>query len=279
MKVLDIGSGWGGLALTLARDYGADVTGVTLSTDQYETSQAARQGSRPRRPGDVQAARLSRTSPAPYDRIVSVGMFEHVGLRNFGEYFRPSEAAAEAGRRRAPAHDRPHGDAGPASMPGCANTSSPAPICRACRSSTPLVEERNMWLTDFELLRVHYAEDACALGRALPGAPRRVAAMHDERFCRMWEFYLVLNEVAFRHRSARRLPDAADQTDRRACRSPATTCMTARPRRGEATARRIRVGQRQGEAATQEGAGEGSGRQRISGGRSARQRRAAGSSS
>ncbi len=85
-KVLDIGSGWGGLALYLARVAGADVTGVTLSAEQHEISRR-----RAKEAGLEHRVRFHlrdyREVSGRYDRIVSVGMFEHVGVRHYGEFF------------------------------------------------------------------------------------------------------------------------------------------------------------------------------------------------
>ncbi len=199
MKVLDIGSGWGGLALTLARDYGANVTGVTLSTDQYETSKrrAEEAGLADRVTFKLQDY---RHEAGPYDRIVSVGMFEHVGLRNFGEYFDHLKRLL-----------KPDGvvllhTIGRMARPAGINAWMrkyifPGAYLPSLSQLTPLVEERNMWLTDLELLRVHYSKTLAVWNERFQARRADVAAMHDERFCRMWEFYLVLNEVAFLHRS------------------------------------------------------------------------------
>lgn len=199
MKVLDIGSGWGGLALTLARDYGAIVTGVTLSTDQFETSKrrAEEAGLSDRVTFKLQDYRHETDA---YDRIVSVGMFEHVGLRNFGEYFDHLKRLL-----------KPDGvvllhTIGRMATPGGINAWMkkyifPGAYLPSLSQLMPLIEERDMWLTDLELLRVHYSKTIAVWNERFQARRADVAAMHDERFCRMWEFYLVLNEVAFRYRS------------------------------------------------------------------------------
>jgi cyclopropane-fatty-acyl-phospholipid synthase len=199
MKVLDIGSGWGGLALTLARDYSITVTGVTLSTDQFETSQK-----RAREAGlaDRVTFKLQdyRDETEAYDRIVSVGMFEHVGRRNFAEFFDHLNRLL-----------KPDGVAllhtiGRMATPSGINAWMlkyifPGAYLPSLSQLTPLVEERDMWLTDLELLRVHYSKTLAAWHERFQERRAEVAAMHDERFCRMWEFYLVLNEVAFFYRT------------------------------------------------------------------------------
>ncbi len=199
MKVLDIGSGWGGLALTLARDYGVTVTGVTLSTDQYETStrRAAEAGLADRVTFKLQDY---RNETETYDRIVSVGMFEHVGLRNFDEYFDHLSRLL-----------KPDGvvllhTIGRMTTPGPINAWMlkyifPGAYLPSLSQLTPLVEERAMWFTDIELLRVHYSKTLAVWNERFQARRAEVAAMHDERFCRMWEFYLILNEVAFLYRT------------------------------------------------------------------------------
>ena len=199
MEVLDIGSGWGGLSLTLARDFGVNVTGVTLSVDQYETSlrRAEEAGLSDR----VTFKLLDyRDEPATYDRIVSVGMFEHVGLRNYGEFFDHL--------------DRLLKPAGVALLHTIGRMTTPAPInawmekyifpgayLPSLSQLAPLVEQRGLWLTDFEMLRLHYARTLEEWNERFQAKRAEIAEMFDERFCRMWEFYLLLNVTAFRHRA------------------------------------------------------------------------------
>ena len=130
-KVLDIGSGWGGMGLFLSQQFGVDVTGVTLSKEQHAvSSRRALEG------GVADRVRFKlldyRQEPGRYDRIVSVGMFEHVGVAHYVEFFTQGEGAAGRRRRHAAAFDRPHGAAGRAPTPGCASTSSPAATPLPC---------------------------------------------------------------------------------------------------------------------------------------------------
>ena len=199
MKVLDIGCGWGGLALTLARDYGANVTGVTLSTDQYETAvrRVEEAGLADRVTIKLQDYRHETDS---YDRIVSVGMFEHVGPRNFSEFFDHVDRLM-----------RPDGvvllhTIGRMATPGPINAWMrkyifPGAYLPTLSQLMPLLEERGLWLADLEMLRIHYAKTLAVWDERFQARRAEIAAMHDERFCRMWEFYLQLNEIAFRHRS------------------------------------------------------------------------------
>jgi cyclopropane-fatty-acyl-phospholipid synthase len=197
--VLDIGSGWGGLALTLARDHGVRVTGVTLSVDQYQTSLRR-----------AQEAGLSdrvtfklldyRDEPGSFDRIVSVGMFEHVGLRNYGEFFDHI--------------DRLLKPEGIALLHTIGRMAPPAPInawmekyifpgayLPSLSQLAPLMEQRGLWLADYEMLRIHYAKTLAAWNERFQMRRGEFAQMFDERFCRMWEFYLQLCEIAFLHRT------------------------------------------------------------------------------
>lgn len=199
MRVLDIGSGWGGLALHLAREYGVEVTGVTLSVDQYQTSLRRAQEAHL---ADRVTFKLQdyRHEPGSYDRIVSVGMFEHVGRRNFAEYFEHIDRLL-----------KPDGVAlihtiGRMATPGPINAWMlkyifPGAYLPSLSHLVPLIEKRGLWLTDFEMLRLHYAKTLEAWDQRFQARREEIAAMFDERFCRMWEFYLQLCETAFRHRT------------------------------------------------------------------------------
>ena len=199
MKVLDIGCGWGGLALTLARDYGAHVTGVTLSTDQFETAsrRVQEQGL-----GDRITIKLQdyRDEAGTYDRIVSVGMFEHVGPRNFDEFFdhldgllAPDGVALvhTIGRMATPEPINPW----------VRKHIFPGAYLPSLSQLMPPLEKRGMWLGDLEMLRVHYAKTLEAWDERFQARRADIESLFDARFCRMWEFYLRLNVLAFRLRS------------------------------------------------------------------------------
>ena len=197
MKVLDIGSGWGGLALYLAAEHKVHVTGVTLSTDQLETSV--------RRAGAVGFAdRVTfklqdyRSEPEAYDRVVSVGMFEHIGRRNFKEFFghldrllRPDGVALlhTIGRRPPPEPINPW----------MQKYIFPGAYVPSLSQLAPLIERQGLWLTDTETLRIHYAKTLVAWQERFQAKRTEVAEMFDERFCRMWEFYLGATEMSFRN--------------------------------------------------------------------------------
>lgn len=197
MKVLDIGCGWGGLGLYLAREADVSVTGVTLSTEQYHHAKArAREAGLDDR---VDFKLLDyREARGTFDRIVSVGMFEHVGASHFREFF-------------AKARDLLTDDGvlllhsiGRMEPPG--NTNAwlrkyifPGGYTPAMSEVLAAVERERLYVTDIEILRLHYARtlshwyDRFAANRA------EVERLYDERFCRMWEFYLKGCEVAFKY--------------------------------------------------------------------------------
>jgi len=195
-SVLDIGSGWGGMAMTLAKDYGADVTGVTLSTEQLEL---ARQR--------VEAAGLSdkvrfeltdyRDVTQQFDRIVSVGMLEHVGAPNFGGYFETVKRLL-----------KDDGSAlihsiGRMSGPGLTNAFThkyifPGGYIPGLSEIVAAIEDQGLWITDIEILRLHYA-DTLRQWRTRFMSDPEIPTLYDARFRRMWEFYLAGAELGFRY--------------------------------------------------------------------------------
>ncbi len=197
MRVLDIGSGWGGLALEMARTAEVDVTGLTLSQEQFaaagERAVAAGLSSRVRF-----AKRDYREEQGTYDRIVSVGMFEHVGVAHHRSYF-------DTLRQRL----NPEGVAlvhaiGRASPPGSTDPwlrkyIFPGGYCPALSEVLAAVERSGLWVADIEILRLHYAETLRHWFERFEANRDRAKAIYDERFCRMWEFYLATCEAAFRN--------------------------------------------------------------------------------
>jgi cyclopropane-fatty-acyl-phospholipid synthase len=196
-RILDIGSGWGGLAFYLAQVPDVGVTGVTLSTEQraYAQRRAAEIGVSDR-------ARFLlkdyRQEEGRYDRIVSVGMFEHVGSAHYREYFEKVRDLLEDDGV-ALIHT-----IGRADGPGAANAwinkyIFPGGYVPALSEILPAIERAGLYVTDVEVLRLHYAETLKAWRQRFSANRDRVAAIYDERFCRMWEFYLAGCEAAFRH--------------------------------------------------------------------------------
>ncbi len=196
LKVLDIGCGWGGLALTLARDFGANVTGITLSQEQLTEARArvAAEGLADR----VRFELLDyRAVTDTFDRVVSVGMFEHVGIGHYREFFDTVARCL-----------RPDGVAlihaiGRSDGPGSTNAwlrkyIFPGGYSPALSEVLPNVERSGLMATDIEILRLHYAETLRHWRRRFAANRDAIAALYDERFCRMFEFYLATSEIAFR---------------------------------------------------------------------------------
>ena len=197
MRVLDIGCGWGGMALTLARDYGVKVLGVTLSREQHKvaTERARAEGL----DGQVEF-RLTdyREVDEVFDRIVSVGMFEHVGVPHYREYF-------------GHVHDKLTADGialihtiGRSTPPGFTSPwiqkyIFPGGYVPAMSEAITAVEKQGLWATDIEVWRLHYAETLRHWDERFMANRDRVKELYDERFCRMWRFYLVAAEMTFRH--------------------------------------------------------------------------------
>jgi cyclopropane-fatty-acyl-phospholipid synthase len=196
-RVLDIGSGWGGLALYLSRAGKGHVTGLTLSGEQLRVAnqRATEAGLADR----VQFhLRDYREETGTYDRIVSVGMFEHVGVNHYPKFFATvRNLLAEDGVCVLHAIGR---------MDGPSTTCAwlrkhifPGGYTPALSEVFPAVEDSGLWVTDIEVLRLHYAETLRAWRRHFQANRETIAELIDERFCRMWEFYLTLCETSFRH--------------------------------------------------------------------------------
>ncbi len=197
MRVLDIGSGWGGLGLYLARECGADVTGVTLSREQHKFSneRAAALGLSQQLRFLFQDYRLLE---GPFDRIVSVGMFEHVGVGHFGEFFAKCRALlAPDGVMLLHSINRSNGPGVTSSW--IAKYIFPGGYIPALSEVLPVIEKSGLYLTDVEILRLHYADTLKVWRERFLGRWDEADAIYDERFCRMWEFYLASSEASFRH--------------------------------------------------------------------------------
>ena len=198
LRILDIGSGWGGLGLYLARVADADVTGVTLSTEQHRVSieRAAEAGLA----GQVRfALRDYREQRGHFDRIVSVGMFEHVGKKNYTEFFaRIRDLLADDGV--ALLHSIGDGGVPSPIHPFVRKYIFPGADIPSLSEVFPVVERSGLIVTDIEILRLHYARTLQLWRERFMARRAEVTALYDERFCRMWEFYLALCEVGFRYR-------------------------------------------------------------------------------
>jgi cyclopropane-fatty-acyl-phospholipid synthase len=196
LKILDIGSGWGGLGLYLAKEAGADVTGVTLSTEQYKMSRQKAQAA-----GLARACRFKlqdyRQETGRYDRIVSVGMFEHIGKRNYEEFFaKLRELLDDNGTCLLHTIGRMHG-------PGVINPFIqkyifPGADLPALSEVTPVIERSGLYITDIEILRMHYAETLRHWYERFRRNRAKAVGIFGETFCRKWELYLAGCEAGFR---------------------------------------------------------------------------------
>lgn len=197
LSVLDIGSGWGGMALHLADENNCLVDGVTLSAEQHARSEA-----RARSAGLADRVRFHlrdyREETRTFDRIVSVGMFEHVGKRNYREFFAKIRTLLS--------------EDGVCLLHSIGRFDGPAPVNPFIRkyifpgTDVPTlsevmraVERSGLFATDIEILRLHYAETLRHWRERFQRNRDRIAALYDERFCRMWELYLVSCEMGFRY--------------------------------------------------------------------------------
>jgi cyclopropane-fatty-acyl-phospholipid synthase len=196
-RVLDIGSGWGAMALYLAEACDVEVLGVTLSKEQHAlaNARAKERGLEDR----VQfVLRDYREVSGQFDRIVSIGMFEHVGVGHHRAFFHkisellPPEGVAllhSIGRMGGPG----------TTSPWIRKYIFPGSYAPALSESLASIEQSGLWVTDVEILRRHYAETLRAWEARFQENRDQIAEMLDERFCRMWEFYLIACDVGFRY--------------------------------------------------------------------------------
>lgn len=193
--VLDIGCGWGGLALYLAETAGAQVTGITLSREQYQRAQNRAQE---RGRQDVTFKLLDyRDVDGQFDRIVSVGMFEHVGVGFYDVFFgRCAKLLAEDGIALLHTIGRysPPG----ITNPWIAKYIFPGGYIPALSEVLPRIERAGLIVTDVEILQLHYAETLKAWRQRFLAHRDEAVRLYDQRFVRMWEFYLACSEMAFR---------------------------------------------------------------------------------
>ncbi|HVY42229.1 MAG TPA: cyclopropane-fatty-acyl-phospholipid synthase family protein [Hyphomicrobiaceae bacterium] len=196
LKILDIGSGWGDLALYLAAMENVDVTGVTLSKEQHALS-----NDKARAAGLSDRVRFElldyRKVQGRFDRIVSVGMFEHVGVGHYREFFDTiNTLMSDDGVMllHSIGHMSPPGTA----SPWLRKYIFPGAYSPALSEVFTAVEQASLWVTDLEFLRLHYAKTLNHWWRRFEANRAQIARMYDERFCRMWEFYLVSAEMMFR---------------------------------------------------------------------------------
>lgn len=192
---LDIGCGWGGMALYLNQVSGIDMTGVTLSEEQLAIAQQ-----RAKDAGVSDKVRFSLTDYRDvndrFDRIVSVGMFEHVGRPNYAEFFNKScQLLKDDGVMLLHTIGRADG-------PGVTDTFTrkyifPGGYTPALSELMPYIEKAGLYVTDIEVLRLHYSKTLQAWYDRCKAARAEITALYDDRFYRMWQFYLAASRCAF----------------------------------------------------------------------------------
>jgi|SRR5579859_1084175 len=197
-RVLDIGSGWGGLAITLAKREAIEILGVTLASEQKAVADA-----RATAAGLADRVRFAlrdyRAVEGPFERIVSIGMLEHVGRPNFEAYFRKvAELMTDDGVALIHSIGRKHGVG--VTNPFTDKYIFPGGYIPLLSEVLTAVERAGLQVADIELWRMHYAETLRHWRERFGASRDEIAKLYDERFCRMWEYYLAISEVAFRWR-------------------------------------------------------------------------------
>ncbi|MEM8774000.1 MAG: cyclopropane-fatty-acyl-phospholipid synthase family protein [Pseudomonadota bacterium] len=196
MRVLDVGCGWGGMGLMLAEEHGAEVVGVTLSEEQHALAnkRASEAGL-----SDRVSFRLMdyRDVEGQFDRIVSVGMFEHVGVPHYNEYFRKVRSLLKTDGV-ALIHTIGRCDTPSTTSPWIAKYIFPGGYVPSMSEAVSAVEKQDLITTDVEVWRLHYAETLRHWHDRFVANIEKAKELYDERFCRMWRYYLVACELTFR---------------------------------------------------------------------------------
>ncbi len=196
-RVLDIGCGWGGMAIHLAQEYDVNVVGVTLSTQQHalgvqRVKDAGLEGKVDIRLQDY------RDVDGPFDRIVSVGMFEHVGIGHFAEYFGGiRELLSEDGVALVHSIGRKGGPSTTGAW--IRKYIFPGGYSPALSETFAEIEKAGLWVTDCELLRLHYGYTLAEWTKRCEANKDKIIEMMGDEFYRMWEFYLAISELSFVH--------------------------------------------------------------------------------
>jgi cyclopropane-fatty-acyl-phospholipid synthase len=197
-RVLDIGCGWGGMALTIARQApDIEVMGVTLSQEQLDI--ARRRADEAGLSDRVRFELLDyRLVEGQFDRIVSVGMFEHVGVPHYREFFEKVRALlTEDGV--ALLHSIGRNDPPGITSPFIRKYIFPGGYIPALSEVIPKIERAGLWMTDIEILRLHYAKTLRRWRERFLENWAEAEQIYDSRFCRMWVFYLAGSEMSFRY--------------------------------------------------------------------------------
>ena len=195
MNVLDIGCGWGGMAIEIAKSTGANVKGITLSENQFQTA-----SERAQKEGLSEKVKFAlqdyRNENKKYDRIVSVGMFEHVGVKYFKTYLKKTNDLLRdngifllhtIGQRSKPT----------ATSPWIRKYIFPGGYIPSLSEILKETQKLNINVTDIEVLRLHYAHTLSHWYKNIIENKEKIIKMFDERFFRMWEFYLLASKYSF----------------------------------------------------------------------------------
>ena len=194
-KVLDIGCGWGSLAIDIAKSANCEVTGITLSENQFATAskRAQEEGLSEKVSFQIQDY---RNEIYKYDRIVSVGMFEHVGIKYFREYLKKTYKLLKEngvfllhtiGQRGIPT----------ATSPWIRKYIFPGGYIPSLSDIVNETQKLNINITDIEILRMHYAHTLSHWYKNVQKNKDKIIDMFDTRFYRMWEFYLLASKYSF----------------------------------------------------------------------------------
>ncbi len=195
MDVLDIGCGWGGMAIEIAKSTGAKVKGITLSENQFKTA-----SERVQKEGLADKVSFAlqdyRNESEKYDRIVSVGMFEHVGVKYFKTYLSKTNDILKdngvfllhtIGQRSKPT----------ATSPWIRKYIFPGGYIPSLSEVMNVTQKLNLNVTDVEVLRLHYAHTLSKWYQNVIENKDKIIKMFDQRFFRMWEFYLLASKYSF----------------------------------------------------------------------------------
>ena len=197
MRVLDIGCGWGGMAIQIAKNTGAYVKGITLSKNQYQVAQQRIKKSKLEKQIDFELIDYRELS-GQYDRIISVGMFEHVGLAQYNKFFSCIKnlltddgimVLHSIGTKL-----KPH-----QTNPWIRKYIFPGGYIPSLSEVTKFVEKQDLWISDLEIWRLHYAKTLKNWRFNFNKNRSKISNTLDEKFCRMWEFYLLISEYSFRN--------------------------------------------------------------------------------
>tara|TARA_B100001057_G_scaffold412423_1_gene428498 strand:- start:1730 stop:2917 length:1188 start_codon:yes stop_codon:yes gene_type:complete len=195
-KVLDIGSGWGTLALEIAKETNASVTGITLSENQFEYSK--NKAKEMNLSNQVEFKLIDyRQLNEKFDKIVSVGMFEHVGRKFYRTYFNTvSKLLNEKGIALIHTIGSTMPPRDP--QPWITKYIFPGGYTPSLSEAVKPIENSGLIISDIEVLRLHYAHTLRHWKERFLSKKEEVLDMFDEKFFRMWEFYLASCEMAFK---------------------------------------------------------------------------------